>query len=123
MRFLRRANWRPGGEYQRVGFGSVQPFHRRCASAMGCGVLTGRRKLSLLCATGGMEDFMANSKRQTVKPNKSRALTRIADPESTDGRKAKKMMSKLRVGLIASDTSPRDIRDLLEMVGEVGEVS
>jgi len=32
-------------------------------------------------------------------------------------------MSKLRVSLIASDTSPDDIRDLLDDIGTVGEVS
>ena len=59
---------------------------------------------------------MSDKKRRT-KPS-----TRLSDPDTVGGGKSDEM-SKLRIGLIASDTSPRDIRDLLDDIGTVGEVS
>ena len=65
---------------------------------------------------------MTIKRRQAVRPTKAQAsVPRVADPDFTVDSKSE--MSKLRVGLIGNDTSPRDIRELLEMVGEVGEVS
>jgi hypothetical protein len=64
---------------------------------------------------------MTKNRRQPVRSKNAAITRRVVEPETIV--ESKPVMSKLRIGLIASDTSPRDIRDLLEMVGEVGEVS
>ena len=65
---------------------------------------------------------MTINRRQAVKPTKAQAsVPRVADPEFKVDSKSE--MSKLRIGFIASDTSPHDIRDLLDDIGTVGEVS
>src|SRR5713226_2828363 len=65
---------------------------------------------------------MTIKRRQAVRPTKAQAsVPRVADPEFTVDSKSE--MSKLRVSFIASDTSPDDIRDLLDDLGTVGEVS
>jgi hypothetical protein len=56
------------------------------------------------------------------KKRRAKPSTRLSDPDTVGGGKSEEM-SKLRIDFIENDTSPRDIRDLLEMVGEVGEVS
>jgi hypothetical protein len=65
---------------------------------------------------------MTINRRQAVKPTKAQtSVPRAADPEFTVDSKSE--MSKLRIGFIESDTSPRDIRQLLEDIGTVGEIS
>jgi hypothetical protein len=56
------------------------------------------------------------------KKRRAKPSTRLSDPDTVGGAKSEEM-SKLRIDFIENDTSPRDIRDLLEMVGEVGQVS
>jgi RNA recognition motif-containing protein len=56
------------------------------------------------------------------KKRRAKPSTRLSDPDTVGGGKSEEM-SKLRVGFIESDASPHNIRDLLEDIGTVGEVS
>jgi RNA recognition motif-containing protein len=57
------------------------------------------------------------------KKRRAKPSTRLPDPDTVSRGKSEEMMSKLRVSFIASDTSPDDIRDLLDDLGTVGGVS
>src|ERR1019366_4298749 len=64
---------------------------------------------------------MTKNRRQPVRSKTAAIPRRVVEPETIV--ESKPVMSKLRVGMIASDTSPYDIWDLLEDIGMVGEVS
>jgi RNA recognition motif. (a.k.a. RRM, RBD, or RNP domain) len=64
---------------------------------------------------------VTKNRRQTVRSSKAQSSIRPTDPDSPVQKKSE--MSKLRVGFIESDTSPHNIRDLLEDIGTVGEIS
>jgi hypothetical protein len=65
---------------------------------------------------------MTINRRPAVRLPKRQAFNRrVTDPATIV--ESKPEMSKLRIGFIESDTSPSDIRELLERFGEVGEVS
>jgi hypothetical protein len=64
---------------------------------------------------------MTKNRRQPVRSKTAAITRRVVEPETIV--ESKPVMSKLRVGMIASDTSPYDIRDLLDDIGTVGEVS
>jgi RNA recognition motif-containing protein len=64
---------------------------------------------------------VTKNRRQTVRSSKAQSSIRPTDPDSPVQKKSE--MSKLRVGFIESDTSPHNIRELLDDIGTVGEVS
>lgn len=64
---------------------------------------------------------MTNNRRQPVRSKNPAITRRVLEPETIV--ESKPEMSKLRIGSIESDTSPRDIRYLLDDLGTVGEVS